>query len=123
VSKRNYEHEKGTAQFQKLANTFPKNQYLLTNLATCALQSNQIEEAVGNYKQLRRADSNHTLVKGSELMAQILHRAEDASELSRLASDVLEISPGRPEGWLIAALCCGAKGDEERALTLVDKVG
>lgn len=119
VHKRNFEHEKSNAHWQNLSLLYPKNNYILMNMAQVAFEQDQIDAAVVLYRQLRRFDS--TVIKGTDIMGRILHKAEDATELSKLANEALDCQPQRPEGWLTAALFCDLKGDTEKAFTLIDK--
>jgi tetratricopeptide (TPR) repeat protein len=119
VHQRNFEHEKSNSHWHNLAVTYPKNNYLLTNMAQVAFEQEQTDSAMALYRQVRRLDS--AVVRGTDALGRILHKAEDAPELSKLANDVLDCSPHRPEGWLVAALFCDLKGDPEKSFTLIDK--
>jgi tetratricopeptide (TPR) repeat protein len=54
VSKRNHEHEKSVAGFQKLAAHFPKNTFLMTQQAALCVDTDQVDQGMVLYRQVCR---------------------------------------------------------------------
>ncbi len=122
VAKRNYEHDRSAAMFEKLSVLFPKNMYLLTHQAeVCACDEDQWETAVSLYRQVRRLDAQLT-VRGMEGFAKVLFRRQDEAALNRLASEVLELNPRCAAGWLAAAMFCCLRNEHEQSSQFIDKV-
>lgn len=124
VQYRNCDYDKAETSLKRLQQQFPRNIYLMGNMARCHNANSRTEEALVMYRQMRRFDSNiisymdeyaHTLLNSNIFGA--------ANELSRLAHDVLSVSPppGNAIGWLIVAMCCEANGDSEKALSYIEK--
>jgi tetratricopeptide (TPR) repeat protein len=119
-SKKDFDHGSALASLQKVDSMSPKNSYVLLQMASLLIESDEIESAVAVYKQLRKADPY--AVDGLDLIAKCLFISGDDTELSKLATDMLETNPRRAAGWLVAALCCAARGDHDKANAFIEKV-
>lgn len=120
VHKRNHEYEKSFSQFNRLANIYPQNAYLLINQASLTYDMHQESQSMTLFKQVRKLDNR--LVQRMEVFGNMLYYLQDTAELSRLADEVLDACPQHPTGWLLAAMFSAAKGEADAALVFIDKV-
>lgn len=120
IHKRNHEYEKSFAQFNRLANTYPQNSYLLINQASLAYDMHLESQSMTLFKQVRKLDNR--LVQRMEVFGNMLYYLQNTAELSRLADEVLDACPHLPTGWLLAAMFSAAKGEADAALAFIDKV-
>lgn len=120
VHKRNHEHEKSFAQFNRLATAYPQNTYLMIQQASLATDMDLQAQSMTLFKQVRKQDIY--LGQRMEVFGRMLFYAENTHELSRLADEVLDSCPHLPVGWLLAAMFSAVKGECDAALTFIDKV-
>jgi len=117
--KRNCDYEKSETQFNKLLKVYPKNIILLGQLGRVAVDAERNEDALILYKQIRRIDS--ALINGMEYYGQLLMNSANSQELSKLASDVINLNQRSPIGWLLVAMYCETKGESDKAISFIEK--
>jgi tetratricopeptide (TPR) repeat protein len=120
VNKRNCDVDKCQANFLKLLHQFPRNCYILSQLARATFASERFDDSLKYFRQLRKVDPNQ--IDYLDQYGYLLLKARDESELNRLAHEVLAISGDRPEGWLIVAMYCELKGEVEKSMQFIDRV-
>jgi len=119
VSKRVDRHQECDHKFAKLLTVFPRNSYLLGQLACASYEAGLFTEAITIFKSSRRSD---TLTMDSmDVYGSALYIDRDITELNKLSHDLIAIDPKRPEGWLCVAMYSHLKEDVEKALVFVDK--
>lgn len=119
VNKRNLHNDKSIQDFQKLSIIYPKNSYILLNIADLSLEINRTENTLSLYRQVRKHDGH--IIYRMEDFGKLLYSIQDSQELCRLVDDLLESAPHYPVGWLLAAMYASLKGDVENVVTFIDK--
>ena len=120
IQKRDYDHDKCELKLQILIKQYPKNMYLLLQMAKNSLNAEKFDDSLNFFKQIRRIDPLYIdyLDQYGLLLAQI----SDETELNKLAHEILGLSNDKPIGWLLVAMYCDFKGDPEKAMQFVEKV-
>lgn len=117
--RRNYESELSSTTIQKISTSFPKNPYLTIQLTLSLIDNYQPDMAMNSYRSFRKLDT--TSIYRIDSMGKLLYDNKEEAELCRLTQDLLENSPKRPEGWLLAAYYAALKQDHENVAGFLDK--
>ncbi len=120
IQKKNYDTEKSYTNLLSLNVLFPKNPFVMSLIALNAMDAEQIENSIASFKRIRQMDA--TIVDCMDIYAKQLFLKRDELELNRLANEVIENHPIKPQGYLIASWYCLLKGDTEHAASFVEKV-
>lgn len=109
-------------QWKKLHAEYPKNIYILLQIALLQTKNPTCDEAHAadlTFQKIR--DLDYHLMEGMDSYATILAKQCNVSELGRLSSDLLAIDDKRPEAWFSLAMYHDSRGDSEKALMFIDK--
>jgi predicted Zn-dependent protease len=118
--KKNYDTEKSYTNLLTLNGFFPKNPLIMSLIALNAMDAEQSDNAIASFKKIRQMDS--TVVEYMDTYAKLLFQKKEELELNRLANDLIENNPLKPQGYLIASWYCFLKNDPENAMSFVEKV-
>ena len=120
VDARNSEFGKAMKHMRSLHESYPKSSYIFTNLVQYGLEYDEeaCSDSLSLYKQIFRRSVN---ANKSDVVAFAYYLQEESGEVSRLANEILNLCPSRPEGWLIAAMFSDMKKDVETAFSFIDK--
>lgn len=121
LQKRNYDHDKCEMKLQNLMKQYPKNMYLLLQMAKNSLNAEKFDDSLSYFKQIRKVDQFY--IDYLDQYGLLLVQISDEIELNKLAHDILGLSNEKPIGWLLVAMYCDFKGDSEKAMQFVEKVG
>lgn len=106
-------------KYLQLEKRFPRNVYILKQLALCHFKNHQQEKAQSVFEKIRTIDRCY--VDNMDVYACISKIQGNIVELNRLAHDMLTSYPNRAETWTTIALYYELKGKKEQAFVHLER--
>ncbi|KAJ3357056.1 Anaphase-promoting complex subunit 7 [Kappamyces sp. JEL0680] len=110
----NGSHQDGFMSFQSNNNVFA-----LSYLAQVYRKSGDVISALQTYAKIRRLEPHW--LDDMDCYGLLLHDQGNLSTISRLATDLRDLSKDRPETLVCQALVCDMKGEQKDAIQYIDQ--
>ncbi|KAL6044789.1 hypothetical protein QOT17_023132 [Balamuthia mandrillaris] len=114
-----HSYQQAIESFTKLEKKYPKNLFLLNNIATCHVHLTDAEKALQTFSKIRKVDNLY--MESMDLYASIMKSKGKMVELNKLSQDMVKIDARRPETLTTIAIYVDSKGQKSKALELANK--
>ncbi|EKX43773.1 hypothetical protein GUITHDRAFT_110228 [Guillardia theta CCMP2712] len=114
-----YDYKGALHSYKQVAEAFPENLEVMSGMATCQLHTRDVVGATKAFERVHEKDRHY--LDRMEEYGSALKATGSSAKLNIVGYELVNVSPQRPEGWIVCSMYMECQEEKELALEYAER--